>query len=233
MKKKAELPVKLLPRETIWGFRYLLFELVFLGPLLALLLPIFLPSIESVHINTVYFGINFLAVALIFRQFLLHSLKHTLKHILKTVFATAMGLVIYLSLMKIVTKLTLDFQPSFQNINDVGIKLIRNANPLLTAIGTILLVPLAEEVLHRGLIFGVVHTRNRLLAYVISILAFCSIHVMGYVGLKPPMSILLSFIQYIPAGLILALLYGFTGSIFAPILMHTAVNILAFFNVSI
>jgi membrane protease YdiL (CAAX protease family) len=89
-------------------------------------------------------------------------------------------------------------------------------------IGTVVLVPIVEETLYRGLIFGLLP--KRILRYAVSVGAFCAIHVMGYIGYYEPLHLLLCFMQYIPAGLVLAYAYERSGSIFAPILIHMAIN---------
>ena len=97
-------------------------------------------------------------------------------------------------------------------------------NRLLMLIGTVILVPPVEECLFRGLIFGLFHRRSRLAAYAVSSLLFCAIHVIGYIGYYEPLHLLLCFVQYLPAGLALGWAYEFSGSIYAPTLIHMAVN---------
>ena len=50
---------------------------------------------------------------------------------------------------------------------------------------------------------------------------------MGYLSAYPVHHLLLAFLQYLPAGLVLAWAYRKSGSIFSPILIHAAVNTLA------
>ena len=50
------------------------------------------------------------------------------------------------------------------------------------------------------------------------------IHVMGYIGQFDWLTLVLCFLQYIPAGLWLAWAYEKSDSIFAPMLIHTAIN---------
>ena len=85
--------------------------------------------------------------------------------------------------------------------------------------------------LTRGLVFGALHPRSRMLAYIVSTLFFSFIHVMGYIGSFSASVLLLCFLQYIPAGVMLAWAYEYSGSILAPILIHTAVNAIAIFSV--
>ena len=61
-------------------------------------------------------------------------------------------------------------------------------------------------------------------AAVVSTVLFSLIHINNYIGYYDPLTMLLSFVQYIPAGICLAAAYEISGSIFAPVLIHTAVN---------
>ena len=77
---KHPLPVNLNQREFTWGLRYLLFELVFLGSFLTLILSRLLPNVLDIQIDTAYFVINFGAVVGIFHRYLRLSLKHGFVH---------------------------------------------------------------------------------------------------------------------------------------------------------
>ena len=97
-------------------------------------------------------------------------------------------------------------------------------NYTFLAFGTVLLVPVAEEALYRGLIFGQIYNRNRLAAYIISSVVFAAIHVISYIGLYEPIHLMLCLLQYLPAGLCLGWAYANSDTIWAPILMHITIN---------
>ena len=92
---KKELPISLTLSQTRWGIRYLLFEMVFLGPILQQILAVFWPSANSAHLNFLYFLINFLAVGWIFRHYWLDSLKYTCKHWKRTVLTSVLAYPVY------------------------------------------------------------------------------------------------------------------------------------------
>lgn len=224
---KKPLPVNLTKRELTWGLRYLLFELVFLGSLLSYVLSALLTDVRNIHIDTAYFIINFAAVVGIFRRYLGLSLKHGFSHWKKLLFAAGVGFVVYWVLIFGVDMLIYRLFPDFQNVNDAGFVQYTREHFWITAMGTVILVPLAEETLFRGLIFGALHQRNRGLAYAFSVLFFAFIHVMGYFGAAPTSVLLICLLQYIPAGLVLAWAYEFSGSILASTLIHMGVNAIA------
>ena len=222
--KNKELPVTLLPGEITWGLRYLLFQLVFLGPIISSVLSLFSPHIRGIHIDTVYFLVNFGAVLGIFHRYLGKSVQNGLRHWRKLLLTAGAGLIVYFILTQGLDLLITRFYPEFQNINDTSISRYTKEQFWLTAFGTVILVPMTEETLFRGLIFGFLHRKSRVLAYVICTLFFAFIHVMGYLGTAPAGVLALCFVQYLPAGLILAFVYEYSGSILSPILIHTAVN---------
>lgn len=221
---KHELPVSLTTKQIRWGTRYLGFELVFLGSILVLLAQKFAPTIPDAYLDFSYFLINFAAVFLIFRTFLWQNLQHTLKNIGAALTCAGIGYVAYWVANFVISFAITRLFPDFFNVNDESIAITSQNHFWLMAIGTVLLVPMAEEVLFRGLIFGSLHRRNRLLAYAISTVFFAFIHVMGYIGSYNIWMLLLCFVQYLPAGIALAWAYERSGSIYAPILIHTAVN---------
>jgi len=140
--------------------------------------------------------------------------------------AVILGYVFYIGCTWIMNFLIPLIAPGYTNANDASIAGLSRNGYFLMAIGTVVLVPPVEECLYRGLLFGLMLRRSRPAAYLVSVPVFCLIHVMGYVGSVPAGVLLLSFAQYIPAGVLLALAYERADSIFTPILIHTAVNAL-------
>lgn len=221
---KRELPINLTLSETRWGIRYLLFEMVFLGSIIRQVLGIFWPAHTNAHVNFFYFLINFLCVGWIFRRYLIASIRHTVKRIPQLFLSALGGYAAYNVLSDLLSLGIVSLFPNFFNVNGSSISASVQDGFLLMAIGSIVLVPIVEETLFRGLIFGLFHRRSRLAAYAVSSLLFCAIHVIGYIGYYEPLHLLLCFVQYLPAGLALGWAYEFSGSIYAPTLIHMAVN---------
>ena len=101
-------------------------------------------------------------------------------------------------------------------------------NAFLMGIGTVVLVPPAEECFYRGLIFRNLYAKSPCAGYVVSILAFAMIHILGFVGIYTPLELLMALLQYLPAGVCLAWCYTKADTIFAPILLHAAINFISF-----
>ena len=214
--------VSLTRKEASWGWRYMLFQLLVLPELLRLVAQLPGVRLDTAAINLLYFSINFLAVLLICGRFLLENLfSVTLGRLLA---CAGVGLVAYWLLSFAVTWLILLIYPDFYNVNDASVSSMADSNFLLTVIGTVVLVPVAEEVFYRGILFGTLYRIHKLLGYAVSILVFALIHVMQYVGSYPIDLLALCLLQYLPAGLCLAVAYEKSDSILCPILMHTVIN---------
>ena len=216
-------------QETRWGIRYLLFELLFLPSLLSALNNLLGAQWNAAWLNVLFYGINFAATAFLFRHFLRQTfaaLSGRILHILKT---AAILWLIYWVVMLLEGYFMAVLFPDFINVNDAGIAAMAADEFVLMAVSTIILVPVTEELLFRGALFGGLSQRHPRAAWGISVLCFCLVHVYAYIGLYPWDTLLLCMVQYIPAGLILAEAYRRTGSILTPILIHAAVNFLGIF----
>ena len=84
------------------------------------------------------------------------------------------------------------------------------------------LAPIVEELLFRGGLFCNIRKKNRVLAYVVSMLCFSLYHVWGY-ALSDPMY-WIYIIQYIPASYVLCKCYEKTNTIWASIFLHMSIN---------
>ena len=222
MKKHPKLCNSISQRTAIAGWAYYAFELLFLPGLLLLFGQTL--SLSDAAVNFIYYLLNFTVVLGIFKDFILDSLAHAARHMAPFLRAVALGFLCCWAANYEVHWLMELLAPAFANVNDQAIADMFGQHPVLIAAGTIALVPLSEECLFRGLIFSQLRPKNRALAYAVSSLAFCAVHVVGYAGIYPAATLALCFLQYIPAGLFLAWAYDHSGSIIAPIFIHAAVN---------
>ena len=220
-----KLTVKLTATEAVFGWVYLGLQLFVIPTVIVVANLIMGSPLDETGLNIIYFVFNFLCVALIFRKYLIACGKIALANKGHTLVSAVFGYLIHWGLSIVVTVVILLIYPEFNNVNDANIQSMVDDNFILTAIGTILLVPITEEVLYRGLIFQGLHGKSRFWAYAVSAIAFCMPHVLGYIGAYSPLHLLLCFIQYLPAGLALAWAYERADSIWAPILLHTFVNL--------
>ncbi len=216
-----KLTTPLAEKEKTSGLIYVIASLFFLPSLLSLL------PLSGSWRNFLYYILNFAVLIFLLRGFLRRSLAYAGKHIWAVLGYSVLGFGLYY-----VTSLAFSYVlrllfPGFSNINDMNIIVYFSENYWLMVFGTVVLVPLTEELMHRALIFGTLYRSSPATAYIISMCLFGAIHVMGYIGTYNVIPLLLSFVQYLPAGLILAWCYRRSGCIYVPILIHTAVNAMA------
>ncbi len=223
MKKHLSLAT-LTRQETTWGWIWWSIQLFLLPTALSAGNQLLASPLSRTELNFVYFVLNFLAMMLIFRRFLLKSLRFAIEKPGRLFLAVLIGLVLYYALSLSTVKVILRIYPDFQNANDALIADFREDNPCLTFFGTVLLTPVAEECFYRGLFFQNPAKKSLLLGYLLSASAFSLIHILGYIGQISGLAFVLSFLQYLPAGFCLAWSYEVSGTIVAPILMHMIIN---------
>ena len=203
---------------------YLLFQLVPLPWLLQKLTEVFSLNWGAASLNFLYFLINFLAILAIAGRFLVGSVQGALKDPAKVLRNWGIWFLAYWLSSLVVSLIIVYLQPDFANVNDANISVLVDTNPTLMITGTVLLVPLVEECLYRGLLFGALRSHSRVAAYAVSVGMFCLVHVIGYISTYPLPLLALCLLQYIPAGICLARAYEASDNIFTPILIHTTIN---------
>lgn len=219
-----KLSISMTRRETILGWAYLFINLFVLPVLLDMGNALLAAPLSETQLNLVYFALNFLLVLAIFHRFLRCSLTLALKSPWRCLRFAAAAFVLYYLAMMVISQGILYVQPEFVNVNDSAIMDMTGEQYTLMSVATVFLVPVTEETLYRGLLFRGLHEKSRLLAYSVSTIVFSGIHVISYVGLYDWVTLLLCFVQYLPAGLALAWAYEKADTIVAPILVHITVN---------
>ena len=227
MSKSAKPAVIMQKKEQLWGFVYLLAEIFLLPAALQALSQSLPDPLPSSWLNFLYFALNFIFTCFLFRDFLKQSLIQAGKNTEDFLLVTFSGFGIYYLANMALSFAIRMIAPDFANLNDGSISQQMQGNFFIMALGTSLLVPVAEELLHRGLVFGSLYRKSPWFAFVFSSALFSAIHILGYIGVYSLPHLLIAFVQYLPAGLILAWAYRKSGSIFSPILIHAAVNTLA------
>lgn len=210
-------------KETVSGWIWMAVQFLLLGSVVtALAAPLGL-----MKINFLYHLISACATALIFRRFLSGSIRTFRRETRRVLLVAAACLGVYYLLSTALGAVIFAVDASFSNVNDNTVTGFLRSNPVLTSAATIVLAPISEELLFRGLVFRRARRFGRWAAYVISVAAFAAIHIMGYVGNFSAPRLLLCFLQYIPAGIVLAAGMDATGSIITPMLIHACINAVA------
>ena len=218
-------------QEILCGIIYLVFQFVFLPSLLYAVNDILKRPMSESELNFLYYFINFIAMLVLFRDYLGKSAASVRQHPGMFCEAVILGFVAYYACFFAVDKAVSLLLPGFSNQNNASIFSMFDRNPFLMFIGTVVLVPPFEECIFRGLIFRNLYGKSPWIAYTVSILAFALVHITGYLGTYTPLEVVMAVLQYLPAGLCLAWSYTRGNTIFAPILIHAAVNYITIYGI--
>lgn len=218
------LPMK--KREKIAGWIYMPVHSVLMGQLILPLVYLLLAEngiiLDDVQINVIYYGISLAFVLLFMMSYLRESF--IMKKKAGTLITVAKGFAATIVLNYIATFILLFFTSQLTNPNSEAVNDAVTMNVYSMIAVTVIMAPIVEEVLFRGVVFGTIRTKSRILAYAVSILIFSIYHLWSSVAIYHDWTILIYIIQYIPAGITLAWSYEKTGSVWTSIFLHMAIN---------
>ena len=215
-----------------WGVRYLLFQMLVLPYFLHLVIDALNLPLDESRLNILYYTINFAAVVGIFWRFLQASLQHAAQNISAVLIPAVVYFFVYRFADTLLNVAIYALFPDFFNVNDANIGQMAQGQLPMWAFATIVLVPPVEELLFRGALFGGLYGKNKILAWVVSVLGFALVHVMGYIGYYTWDVLLICILQYLPAGICFAFAYRQSGNILSPILIHAAANTIAMLSLA-
>ena len=213
-------------REVYLGTGWLILRTCLLGRALDLLLSALGRGEEPVLLNALYFLLGYFVTAFLFRGLLGDSLKKLPENPGRLLRGLLLGFCLYEFCQVGLGMLYEACFPAFQAPNDQNLQSLAGTGFWVLAAGSVLLSPLTEETLIRGLVFGALRDRSRVLAYVASALVFGFMHIAAYLGSASPGDLLMSLPLYVLPGLALAACYDFSGNIWAPILLHALINLM-------
>lgn len=213
--------------QTVLGWLYLPMHFLVL-PLLLSMYAVYAPGqLNDTDINLVYYAISVVFVLIVMWSYLRRGFDVLMDDLLRCVFAilAAYGLDYLLSCATTVIMTLLE--GGLENPNDVQVmELAEMSSGVMKAIA-IFMAPIVEEVLFRGVVFGSVRERSRVLAYVMSVLLFSVYHVWQYAALYGP-GVYIYVLEYIPVSFALAWCYERTNTIWTPIFFHMLLNAISF-----
>lgn len=209
--------------RTVAGWVYLLFHVVILPVFLNLYVLFAQYTPDEVTVNVVYYALGAAFVLtvllpLLRRDFdiLLDSLGRTLALLVAAYFLN--------NILSVAALLAMEFLPLTENPNQEAIvaMTMTDFRPMFGL--TVFLAPLVEESLFRGVVFGSLYRKSRLLAYVGSVGLFCVYHIWQFAAAYGDPALLLYAVQYLPVSIALCWLYERTGSVWSPIFLHMLLN---------
>ena len=186
-----------------------------------------IPGLEGLWLSLAASAADGIVVVVFFRRFMQKNVLAALDRPFPTLYFAVLGYLANLAFEEITYVLLYPLLPEYQNLNTQTILGWFSTNLDLVVIATVVVAPITEELLFRGLLFRMFHDQAPKLAWVISVASFAMIHVIGYLLYYSPLEFAISFLSYIPAGIILCVTYRRSGNIISPILAHSFINLSA------
>ena len=222
-----QLSIKMTRSEYIAGFVFLPFYLYFNGIIIQFVLNMLGIEPDSITVNLVYFYVNFIFAVIAFRKFLSASLFQFIHRIGKSFLGVCRGFILYISLNVLVNIIVTSTVGVVDNPNNEYVFSLFSQSDKVITIGAVLLGPLVEESLFRGVVFGFFRKKSRVLGYIMSFICFSLIHVWAYALVSPDWTILINLIQYLPPTIALCCAYEKGDNIFCSVALHMIVNAFA------
>lgn len=229
--QKNESVVTMSPQEQRVGLVFLVLQLLILPRLIGFSVQLLFPATGIAEQNFAVFLLEFMAALVLFRHFWADSAKTLIAQPGQVLLICLVAFFSYHLMASQLSVWIYTLMPHFSNVNDSQVSNLLTQNFPLIAFCTVFLVPVVEESLYRGLIFGSLLKKSTVAAYLVSVPVFCVIHVLSYLGNYPLEILLVCFVQYIPAGICLGWAYQKSGTILAPIVIHAFINALGIFSV--
>ena len=229
--KKKKVASSLSDLEKLSGVLLLFVYLVILplidGWLVKQLRYVFGPRVSADVVSLVCFLLLFAAVVLLFHSFLFRSAQdffHPIDRGLQTYFAALIG---FYGLNELLFRVSHLLWGNMTNLNDGALVTSLFSAPRGMVLAIVVIIPILEEVLFRGLLFGWLREHSRAAAYLLSCGLFALLYVSQHGIVRFDLVTLFLLVQYLVPGLIFAWAYDRSGSIWASIFVHMTVNALA------
>ena len=219
------------PGEQIGGVVFLMIYLVVLpfatDPLFRFVGGLLDVSISATVQNMIYYYVLFAVTLIIFHKFIGRTSRNFADNLGVACRSMLVGLIGLYGLNELVYRLTSLAIGNRTNLNDTTISAQIQDAPRVTLLIIVLLAPFIEEVLFRGLVFGNLKSKSRVVAYLVSCLLFALIHVWQFAVVQQDITYFLLMVQYLVPGAVLAWAYESSGTLWASIGLHAAANALS------
>jgi uncharacterized protein len=219
--------------QQIAGLVYIPFHLI-VFPLFIGMMAVYLPSgLTDIAQQTIYYGLGLAFCLICMWGYLRRAYDIMLDNMLVSILALSFALISYFLLTYLAEGILfaiLGDQSS--NPNNNAIMNVADKYPNAIFALTVFIAPLVEETLFRGVLFGSLRPKHRILAYALSIGLFALYHVWQYALNAGDWMMLIYMLEYIPAGYVFAWLYAKTNCIWLPIFLHMGINLLSMITIA-
>ena len=190
-------------------------------------------TLSNTQLNVICYGLGLAFVLIGLRGWLRRSFDAALDAKGRFLAAVLGGYAFNIGLSFIISGLLLLFQLELgSSPNTEAVMAGSGGQTMQMAALIVFMAPMVEEPLFRGLLFGCIRPRSRVLAYAVSALAFALYHVWQYIYVSGDFSLLVYCLSYLPASFALAWAYERGGGIWSSIALHAVMNALSVYVLS-
>ena len=219
------------PGEQIGGVVFLMIYLVVLpfatDPLFRFVGGLLDTTISATVQNMIYYYVLFAVTLIMFHKFIGRTSRNFADNLGVACRSILVGLIGLYGLNELVYRLSNLVISNRTNLNDTTISAQIQDAPRVTLLIIVFLAPFVEEVLFRGLVFGNLKHKSRVVAYLTSCLLFALIHVWQFAVVNQDITYFLLMVQYLVPGMVLAWAYESSGTLWASIGLHAVANALS------
>ncbi len=224
------------PGEQIAGTVFFVIYLLVLpfaaAPLFRLVGHLLDASITVAMQTAICYYVLFAVTIIIFHGFLARTSRRLAENLEDALKTLGVGLVALYGLNELAYRLLGLFLESRTNLNNGTVSVRMDSAPNMTLLIVLLLAPFVEEVLFRGLVFGNLRHRSRLLAYAASCLLFALLHVWQFAVVRQDLTYFLLMLQYLVPGLVLAWAFEHSGTLWTSVALHALANALSMWTMN-
>ena len=184
-------------------------------------------NISAALQNTIYYYVLFAVTLVIFHKFISRTSRNFADNLGVACRNILIGLIGLYGLNELVYRLSNLVISNRTNLNDTTISAQIQDAPRVTLLIIIFLAPFVEEVLFRGLVFGNLKSKSRVVAYLVSCMLFALLHVWQFAVVQQDITYFLLMVQYLVPGAVLAWAYESSGTLWASIGLHAVANALS------
>ena len=220
------------PGEQIAGTVFFVIYLLVLpfaaAPLFRLVGHLLDASITVAMQTAICYYVLFAVTIIIFHGFLARTSRRLAENLEDALKTLGVGLVALYGLNELAYRLLGLFLESRTNLNNGTVSVRMDSAPNMTLLIVLLLAPFVEEVLFRGLVFGNLRHRSRLLAYAAS----CLLFVWQFAVVRQDLTYFLLMLQYLVPGLVLAWAFEHSGTLWTSVALHALANALSMWTMN-
>ena len=177
--------------------------------------------------SVIYYYVLFAVTLIVFHKFIARTSRNFADNLGVACRNMLLGLIALYGLNELVYRLSAVVISNRTNLNDTTISAQIQDAPRVTTLIVVLLAPFVEEVLFRGLVFGNLKSKSRVVAYLVSCLLFALMHVWQFAVVQQDMTYFLLMVQYLVPGAVLAWAYESSGTLWTSIGLHAVANALS------